>query len=165
MSDRDYQNLQEQKNLFYGGKGKKLDEEKQSNYFLSVNSNQVYSDAFYDKFVDVLLDFFDNFYDFIDYYKGYPEDPDMTIKILPVPEVGGKKHRLHMHSTIEIEHRSKIKLNYQKMREYFAEHLTDGKKINLNCHVYHKDNQLSEEQLIRKYVLKSQKGNITYEIN
>ncbi len=75
---------------------------------------------------------------------------------MPTVELGKKYDRLGAHMTLEVKHKSSLKLNYAKIRKYFQDNLTDGKKINLFCKHYYKNPvPLTDEQKIKQYVKKT----------
>lgn len=144
--------------------------QKQSNFFVSINTLQVATPDFLDLFEVVLETFFENINKFITTFKGYPVDDEREVIILPVIEVGKKYHRLHCHCTIEMTHYSKIKLNLSKIRKYFKMNLDLNGNINLDVHHYYKS-KLTDEEKIKSYITKTYNdddynfkvGNIEYE--
>jgi len=153
----EFEKLKNIKNTLYGKGavyGGEIQKQKYSNYFVSINPLQVDTPEFRELFTFVLEVFFENIDKFITTFKGHPTDDTRDIQILPYMEVGEKYHRLHCHATIEISHRSKIKLNLAKIRKYFKTNLNLKGNINLNVQHYYKS-RMTEEDKIKSYILKT----------
>jgi hypothetical protein len=157
-------NVQKLKNEFLGiTPSSRLEKnQKQSNFFLTINSQQavsktsLQSSKFVQRFQDVMLMFCEHIEKFITTHAGFPTDDKREIEIVPAIEVGKKQHRIHAHMTIEITHFSRIKLNLPKIRSYFKHNL-----VGVNPHVYLKHyykSRISDEDRIKSYVLKGIKG-------
>jgi len=133
---------------------------KYSNYFLTINTQQQPTDQLVELFEDALTVFFENFGVFVKTRKGFPKNDKRDIVILPVVEIGGKKHRLHCHATVEIEHQSNILLDYTKIRKFFKESLDGFKEIHFDAKVY--KNSRNQDN-IKSYILKTYKdGNYSF---
>lgn len=152
-----FKELQYYKNQYYGG-GVAQEKIQKSDYFCTINTNKVSTPEFKQKFIDVLYEFFNEFDDFVDFRKGWKPDNHMDIEIVPDHEIGPKKQRLHAHFIVKIRHKSNIVLNYDKVRDYFKEHLTGGDNIHFNAIVIPNSNDgLTDEERMINYIHKSRR--------
>jgi len=157
MSNYDirFENLEKIKNQLYGtGDQHHSRKRKQSNFYITLNTQQTPTRDLKKLFKFVTETFFENIDKFIITNKGYPTDDERTISILPRIEVGGKYHRLHFHATVEVEHYSSIKLDLTKIRQFFRNSLDFDGEIHLFVDTYYKS-RMTDEDRIKSYILKT----------
>ena len=154
-------NVHELKKEFFGVVDKKPKGQKQSNFYLTVNSNVAVNnkdDIFAQKFRYVCKTFLQNIKRFIKPFEGFPgDDGSWSYDIVPIIEIGKKFHKIHMHCTIEIVHYSKIKLSLPLIRKFFAQNLTRVVGESSECHVFLKHyykSRISDEDRIKSYIMK-----------
>src|ERR1700722_20076689 len=101
-----------------------------STFFVTVNTNQ--TDV---QHITSLREAFNMFYSNIKNFIKLlgKEDLSFIDKIIceSAIEIGSEKHRVHLHSLIKINHRTKIQLDQAKMRIFFQE-MMDLPSIHLN---------------------------------
>lgn len=134
---------------------------KNSNWFISINPNKSpynkdgsKNREYIDRFQDVFNEFLDNIDRFVSTKKGFTRLDDRNYSAEPTIEVGGKFKRLGAHLMLEIDHNSRIFLNYDKIRDYFRTNLTDGGDINLYVELYHREGYTNRDK-IRSYIQKT----------
>ena len=101
---------------------------KQSNFLLTINTNQQFKDE--DKHLNDDIEIFDHtinqLLNNVDQYIKLPENDkwdDNTIKNVDIDytiERGLKKGQLHIHIMFKIKHHTKIQLNYDKIRKRYV---------------------------------------------
>ena len=104
---------------------------KQSNFLLTINTNQQYKDE--DKHLNDDIEIFDNtinqLLNNVDQYIKLPEQDkwdDNTIKNVDIDytiERGTKKGQLHIHIMFKIKHHTKIQLDYIKIKKKICDDL------------------------------------------
>ena len=104
---------------------------KQSNFLLTINTNQQYKDE--DKHLNDDIEIFDHtinqLLNNVDAYIKLPENDkwdDETIKNVDIDytiERGTKKGQLHIHIMFKIKHHTKIQLNYDKIKKKICDDL------------------------------------------
>lgn len=161
--DKKIYRIKELKDTFYN-KNKKIPKEerlKQSNFFITVNSNQrVNNKSARDRnlvarFQEVCEVFCNNIEKFIDTRPGYRIDDKRTVEIVPQIEISDDRNLLHIHITVEIQHYSNITMNLTRMRKYFEHNMKS------NCKVFVKwypGSQITNSDRIKNYVLKGTGG-------
>lgn len=107
-----------------------------SNFFITVNSQQHMkrrddNDPFVKKFKYVVIKFCENISKFVKIHEGFEWDDSLyQPNVLPNFEVGPKQRRLHVHILAEFQHRTKMTMDLDAMREFFKVNLTG-----VSCHV------------------------------
>lgn len=136
-------------------KKEKNEKPKNSNFLLTINTNQQYKDddehlkddiEIFEKTVVSILE---NIQDYINLPEGTPWD-DTTIKDVDVDytiERGTKKGQLHIHILFKFTHHTKIQLNYEKIKKKITDDL--GLK---NVYMYNKLIRNSGNQNILAYL-------------
>lgn len=134
------------------------EQNKQSNFFITVNTNQRVGgrqDELVVLFGEVVTNFCNNMPDFIDTYEGHPTDDARTYDIIPRIEKGPKTKCLHLHLRLEITHRSKIKVNFKRVRKYFKEELgLNGLHMNVKNYRKNDNPTYSNSDKILRYISK-----------
>jgi methionine aminopeptidase len=97
---------------------------KQSNFFLTINTNQRYgdNDAQLDNDTEYFKDVMDKLLNNIDKYVTLPPaaswDEDVKdVTIESVVEKGGEKNCLHCHAFLKFTHTTDVKLNYAAIKQ------------------------------------------------
>jgi hypothetical protein len=98
---------------------------KQSNFLLTLNTNQQYKegDVHLQNDIEVFNESIDDMLQNIDAYIRLPEghtwndDLIKDVKIDYTIERGGKKNQLHIHILFKLQHFTKVQLDYQKIKD------------------------------------------------
>ena len=157
--------VKELKNLFYnkGNKHAKEDRRKQSNYFITINTNQrvnirsVRDRRLVERFAEVSEAFCKNIKKFIKTRDGFRTDDKREVEIVPQIEISDDRHLLHIHLTCEIIHSSNIYMDLPKIRQFFKHNCGTGKE----CKVFVKwypGSKITNSDRIKNYVLKGAGG-------
>ena len=130
---------------------------KQTNFLLTINSNQQYKDD--DKHLKDDIEIFDGsinqLLNNIDDYIKLPDDVswnDKTIKSCDIDytiERGTKKRQLHIHIMFKIRHFTKIQLNYDKIKTKICNDL----ELN-NVYMYNRLLKPNESDNVEDYINK-----------
>ena len=94
-----------------------------SNFMITINPNQHYSDELREKLIDASNAIFrdGDVYKYIK-FKQDGDIIDFNIHI-GTPEVGGNKGRLHLHVAFELEHQAKLQVDVAELKKDFTEKL------------------------------------------
>ena len=101
-----------------------------SAFYLTLNSNQSYKED--DKMIEQDTEFFDgvmshvlnNIGDFVTIPEGHwTDDFIKDTQVQYVIERGNRRGFLHFHSLIKIKHKTQVKLDLKKIREYVSKEL------------------------------------------
>ena len=135
----------------------KNEKPKQTNFLLTINSNQQYKDD--DKHLKDDIEIFDHsinqLLNNIDDYIKLPESDkwdDSTIKSCDIDytiERGTKKGQLHIHIMFKIRHFTKIQLNYDKIKTKICNDL----ELN-NVYMYNRLLKPNESDNVEDYINK-----------
>ena len=130
---------------------------KQSNFLLTVNTNQQFKET--DEHLKDDIEIFDNsinqLLNNIDEYVKLPEGDkwdDQTIKNVDIDytiERGTKKGQLHIHIMFKIKHFTKIQLNYDKIKKKICDDLG----LN-NVYMYNRLLRPNESDNVEDYINK-----------
>jgi hypothetical protein len=159
-----YRLNQMKSDYFKNGKAKPpVNRKKQSNFFITINTNQRVSKnsaedmRLVDRFQQVCEVFCNNIGKFIKTHDGFPTDDRRQVEIIPQIEISGDRKLLHIHLTCEIVHESKIHMDLPKMREFFRKNTGTGKDLKIFVKWY-PGSKITNEQRIKDYVLKGTGG-------
>ena len=138
-------------------KKEKNEKPKQTNFLLTINSNQQYKDD--DKHLENDIEIFDGsinqLLNNIDDYIKLPDGVnwnDKTIKSCDIDytiERGTKKGQLHIHIMFKIRHFTKIQLNYDKIKHKICDDL----ELN-NVYMYNRLLKPNESENVEDYINK-----------
>ena len=130
---------------------------KQTNFLLTINSNQQYKDD--DKHLKDDIEIFDHsinqFLNNIDEYIKLPENDTWNDKLIKSCDIdytierGTKKGQLHIHIMFKIRHFTKIQLNYEKIKNKICKDL--GLE---NIYVYNRLLRPNESDNVEDYINK-----------
>jgi hypothetical protein len=130
---------------------------KQTNFLLTINSNQQYKDD--DKHLKDDIEIFDHsinqFLNNIDEYIKLPENDSWNDKLIKSCDIdytierGTKKGQLHIHIMFKIRHFTKIQLNYEKIKNKICKDL--GLE---NIYVYNRLLRPNESDNVEDYINK-----------
>ena len=130
---------------------------KQTNFLLTINSNQQYKDD--DKHLKDDIEIFDHsinqFLNNIDEYIKLPENDSWNDKLIKSCDIdytierGTKKGQLHIHIMFKIRHFTKIQLNYEKIKNKICKDL--GLE---NIYVYNRLLRPNESENVEDYINK-----------
>jgi hypothetical protein len=102
-----------------------------SNFLLTINTNQQYKDddEGLDNDIEIFEETITNILNHVDQYVNLPKEDqwnDETIKNVDIDytiEKGTVKNQLHIHILFKFKHFTKIQLNYQKIKEKITKSL------------------------------------------
>ena len=130
---------------------------KQTNFLLTINSNQQYKDD--DKHLKDDIEIFDHsinqFLNNIDEYIKLPDNDTWNDKLIKSCDIdytierGTKKGQLHIHIMFKIRHFTKIQLNYDKIKKKICEDL----ELN-NVYMYNRLLKPNESENVEDYINK-----------
>ena len=130
---------------------------KQTNFLLTINSNQQYKDD--DKHLKDDIEIFDHsinqFLNNIDEYIKLPDNDSWNDKLIKSCDIdytierGTKKGQLHIHIMFKIRHFTKIQLNYEKIKNKICKDL--GLE---NIYVYNRLLRPNESDNVEDYINK-----------
>ena len=130
---------------------------KQTNFLLTINSNQQYKDD--DKHLKDDIEIFDHsinqFLNNIDEYIKLPENDSWNDKLIKSCDIdytierGTKKGQLHIHIMFKIRHFTKIQLNYEKIKNKICKDLELE-----NIYVYNRLLRPNESDNVKDYINK-----------
>ena len=130
---------------------------KQTNFLLTINSNQQYKDD--DKHLKDDIEIFDHsinqFLNNIDEYIKLPDNDSWNDKLIKSCDIdytierGTKKGQLHIHIMFKIRHFTKIQLNYEKIKNKICKDL--GLE---NIYVYNRFLRPNESDNVEDYINK-----------
>ena len=135
----------------------KNEKPKQTNFLLTINSNQQYKDD--DKHLDDDIEIFNNsinqLLNNIDGYIKLPENETWNDKLIKSCDIdytierGTKKGQLHIHIMFKIRHFTKIQLNYDKIKKKICDDL----ELN-NVYMYNRLLKPNESDNVEDYINK-----------
>ena len=135
----------------------KNEKPKQTNFLLTINSNQQYKDD--DKHLDDDIEIFNNsinqLLNNIDDYIKLPENDTWNDKLIKSCDIdytierGTKKGQLHIHIMFKIRHFTKIQLNYDKIKTKICNDL----ELN-NVYMYNRLLKPNESDNVEDYINK-----------
>ena len=135
----------------------KNEKPKQTNFSLTINSNQQYKDD--DKHLDDDIEIFNNsinqLLNNIDDYIKLPENDTWNDKLIKSCDIdytierGTKKGQLHIHIMFKIRHFTKIQLNYDKIKKKICDDL----ELN-NVYMYNRLLKPNESDNVEDYINK-----------
>ena len=135
----------------------KNEKPKQTNFLLTINSNQQYKDD--DKHLKDDIEIFDHsinqFLNNIDEYIKLPENDSWNDKLIKSCDIdytierGTKKGQLHIHIMFKIRHFTKIQLNYDKIKTKICNDL----ELN-NVYMYNRLLKPNESDNVEDYINK-----------
>ena len=135
----------------------KNEKPKQTNFLLTINSNQQYKDD--DKHLDDDIEIFNNsinqLLNNIDEYIKLPENETWNDKLIKSCDIdytierGTKKGQLHIHIMFKIRHFTKIQLNYDKIKTKICNDL----ELN-NVYMYNRLLKPNESDNVEDYINK-----------
>ena len=133
----------------------KNEKPKQTNFLLTINSNQQYKDD--DKHLDDDIEIFNNYINQllnnIDGYIKLPENETWNDKLIKSCDIdytierGTKKGQLHIHIMFKIRHFTKIQLNYDKIKKKICDDL----ELN-NVYIYDRLLKPNESDNVDDYI-------------
>jgi len=117
-----------------------------SRWFITINTNKTSLDEV-KRLRDAYEAMFNNIRRFFKFLEGSPQDIISSVDD-PVIGIGNVYGRVHIHSLITVNHKAKIHLDYDKVREYFKRAL--GYPVHFDAKSL-KDTEIN----IRNYLLKN----------
>lgn len=144
----------------YEKKDKNIINDKSSQFFLTINTNQSYKDDDNniendtEVFTGVIENMLNNIKDYLKLSSGDTYDDNIKdVDVQYVIERGTKKRMIHSHIFVKFTHTAKdLKLNYTKIKSDIANNL-GLPNIFFNCRMVH-NNDKSVLEYIDKYVQK-----------
>lgn len=130
---------------------------KQSNFFLTINTNQRFQDddPMLENDTEVFVGVIQNVLNDIQSYVNLPPEGDWdrdveSVDVDYVVEKGTEKNCLHTHILLKFKHRTKVQLNLQKIREYVCNAL-GLPSIHLKNMLIKKDNSDNILEYLNKF--------------
>ena len=135
----------------------KNEKPKQTNYLLTINTNQQYknNDENLENDIEVFNDTIDNILSNIDEYIKLPDGDTWNDKLIKSCDIdytierGTIKNQLHIHIMFKIKHFTKIQLDYTKIKQKISTDLG----LN-NIYMYNRLLKYNESENVQDYLLK-----------